>query len=123
MVSMESSMQMLKHGSMREELKKNFVFSPLSIRILLSIVASGRNAGPTLDHFLSLLGFKTLADLHAYASDDQLNSTLFSPSKHPQGPVLSSSNGSWVDKKFAFNPFFSPTSPNPIPIPPRVFHS
>ena len=95
-------MQMLKHVSMKEELKKNFVFSPLSIRVLLSIIASGQNAGPILDHLLSLLGFKTLADLHPYASDGQLNSALFSPSKHPQGPVLSSSNGAWVDKKFAF---------------------
>lgn len=105
--SMELIMQIMKQVGIQKELH-NFVFSPLSIRILLSIVASGQKPGPILERLLSLLGFETITDLHVYASDDQLNAALFYPSTDPmsQGPILSSSNVAWVDKKFTLNPSF-----------------
>ncbi|PON89156.1 Serpin family [Trema orientale] len=98
------------------KLEKNLVFSPWSINTLLSILASGLKPGQTLDKVLSLLGFKSVADLHAKVTDDDddLQKTPnFGNSKSKinaqvqvEGSLLSSLNGAWVDKKYTFNPCF-----------------
>ncbi|POO03306.1 Serpin family [Trema orientale] len=99
---MEMSMEIMKQFLLNEnELHSNFVFSPLSINTLLSIVANGLEAGPSLDTLLSLLGIKTLADLKAKACTDHLTSL-----KTDDGPQLSSVNGFWIDKKYRLNPSF-----------------
>lgn len=58
-------MQIVKQALVDEDTKdlgKNFMFLPLSWTTLLSMVASGLK-GETLEKIMSLLGFKTLADL------------------------------------------------------------
>ena len=86
-----------------DELDRNFMFSPVSINILLSIVASGLKPGPTLDRLLSLLGFESVADLNAMANSDV---GLLSDPEDSEKLVLSSVNSAWVDKMFKLNPNF-----------------
>ncbi|PON63641.1 Serpin family [Parasponia andersonii] len=99
---MEMSMQIMKQFLLNEEdeLKKNFVFSPLSINTLSSILANGLKPGCTLDSLLSLLGFKTLADLNANACTDHQLTSL----NANDGPQLFSVNGFWIDKKYRLDP-------------------
>lgn len=88
-------------------LVENLLLSPLSINTLLSIVASGLKPGPTLDKLLSLLGFKTVDDVHAKATDHDLVMALFGSSvEEDEGPLLSYRNGAWVDKKYSINRSF-----------------
>ncbi|POO03304.1 Serpin family [Trema orientale] len=99
---MEMSMEIMKQFLLNEEdeLKKNFVFSPLSINTLLSILANGLKPGRTLDTLLSLLGFETLADLNAKECTDRQLTSL----NANDGPQLSSVNGFWIDKKYRLDP-------------------
>lgn len=84
---MDLSMHIIKQFLDHEEdkLEKNFLFSPLSISILLSMVAFGLNPGPTLDPLLYLLGSKSVADLNAQATDRNLQLALFGSSKKDEG--------------------------------------
>ena len=100
-------MEIVKHvfGRENDELDENIIFSPLSINTLLGMVASRLNHGPTLERLLGLLGFKTLDDLHQKALELEQTALLSSP-KNPDCLVLSSFNGTWVDKKYTLNPNF-----------------
>ncbi|XP_077233539.1 serpin-ZX-like [Tasmannia lanceolata] len=79
----------------------NFVFSPLSIHVALSLVASGSN-GPTLDQILSFLGSENIDHLNSLSS-------LLIDSVHGSrigGPRLSFVNGVWIDKTLTLRPNF-----------------
>lgn len=105
-VALEITKQLL----LTEFKDKNMVFSPLSLHVVLSLIASGTK-GPCLDQFLSFLKSKSTHHLNSLAHDlvtfvladgsPKSDSTPFAP-----GPRLSFANGVWVDKSLPFKPYF-----------------
>ncbi|KAM6575254.1 hypothetical protein CsatA_023581 [Cannabis sativa] len=102
---MELDMEILKKflGCKDGLMKKNLIFSPLSINILMSMVANTLKEGPELEKWLSLLGSKTIADLNAnYTSDiQQLTDYCNTEEGHPKFSLV---NSYWIDKKFKLDP-------------------
>ncbi|XP_030481169.1 serpin-Z10-like [Cannabis sativa] len=102
---MELDMEILKKflGCKDGLMKKNLIFSPLSINILMSMVANTLKEGPELEKWLSLLGSKTIADLNAnYTSDiQQLTDYCNTDEGHPKFSLV---NSYWIDKKFKLDP-------------------
>ena len=85
----------------KEGESKNVVLSPLSIHVLLSLIAAGSN-GPTRDQLLSFLQSKSIDDLNTFVS--QLFNLVRSSAG---GPRLSFAIRVWVDKSLSFKPSFS----------------
>ncbi|XP_048130398.1 serpin-ZX-like isoform X2 [Rhodamnia argentea] len=81
----------------------NLVFSPLSIHIVLSLIAAG-SAGPTQDQLLSFLRTKSTDHLHSFAS--QLVAVVLADGSAAGGPKLSFANGVWIDKSLPLRPSF-----------------
>nr|XP_043640079.1 serpin-ZX-like [Erigeron canadensis] len=73
----------------------NTVFSPLSIHVILSIIAAG-SKGQTLDQLLSFLKTKTVDDVNTLSS--QLVSLVLADGSINGGPLLSFVNGVWVEQ-------------------------
>ncbi|KAM7272857.1 hypothetical protein ACFE04_027521 [Oxalis oulophora] len=112
----------------KEGKNKNIVFSPLSINVVLSLMANGYKAGPTQNQILSFLGFKTMDDLNSASS--KIVSVLFSdrtipprgpsPTNDPPAatrrrydydpidhtPILLLANSFWVDESLSLKPSF-----------------
>lgn len=91
----------------------NFVFSPLSIRIALSMAAAGSN-GSTLDQFLTFLGSRTLDDLNS-ATEKLMASvrteTSLNPNPTPNecgecASHLALVNSLWIDRIITLKPAF-----------------
>ncbi|MED6131253.1 hypothetical protein PIB30_008293 [Stylosanthes scabra] len=82
---------------------KNVVFSPLSIRLMLSIIAAGSN-GPVRDQLLSFLRSQSMEDLNGIAS--WLFSSVLVDSSSSGGSCLSFANGVWFDKPLSLKPSF-----------------
>ncbi|XP_031285626.1 serpin-ZX-like [Pistacia vera] len=100
---------MSSHVLLKEALAKgsNFVISPLSFHVLLSLIAVG-SRGRTLQQLLSFLGSKNIQDLTSLSS--QLIS-LALPANHENnhnlgGPTLSFINGVWVAEGYIIKPSF-----------------
>lgn len=81
----------------------NVVFSPLSIHVVLSLVAAGSN-GRTLDQFLSFLKFKSVDHMNSFAS--QYVAVVLADASPSGGPRLSFANGIWLDKSLSLKPSF-----------------
>ncbi|KAJ0829281.1 putative Serpin family protein [Helianthus annuus] len=81
----------------------NVVFSPLSIHVVLSLVAAG-SKGQTLDQLLGFLKTKGVDDLNTLSS--QLVSLILADGSPSGGPRLSFANGVWVDKTLDLKPSF-----------------
>ena len=84
----------------------NFVASPLSIHVILSLIAAG-STGKTLEQLLFFLGSPSLSHLNLMSS--QLISLILKVSgsgNHTGGPLLSFTNGTWVDARFNLKPSF-----------------
>ncbi|KAK6938734.1 Serpin domain [Dillenia turbinata] len=81
----------------------NVVLSPLSIHVVLSLIASG-SKGPTLDQMLSFLKSKSTEDLNSLFS--QLVALIFADGSVSGGPKLSFANGVWIDKSLPLKPSF-----------------
>nr|GMD32403.1 serpin-ZX-like [Ipomoea batatas] len=81
----------------------NLVFSPLSINIILGLIAAG-SKGPTLDQLLGFLKSKSTDDLNAFSS--QIVAVIFSDGSPIGGPRLSVANGVWIDHTLPFKPSF-----------------
>ncbi|KAB1220399.1 Serpin-ZX [Morella rubra] len=81
----------------------NLVFSPLSIHVVLSLIAAG-SKGPTLEQLLSFLKSKSSDQLNSLAS--QLIAVVFSDGSPSGGPRLSFANGVWLDKSLSLKPSF-----------------
>ncbi|XP_057427900.1 serpin-ZX-like isoform X2 [Lotus japonicus] len=82
---------------------KNIVFSPLSLQVVLSIIAAGSD-GSTLDELLSFLGSNSTDHLNSFAS--QLISTVLSDAAPAGGPRLCFANSVWVEKSLPVNHSF-----------------
>ncbi|KAL5709233.1 hypothetical protein ACHQM5_019945 [Ranunculus cassubicifolius] len=85
--------------------EKNFVFSPTSIQLALSLVANG-STGSTLNEFLTFLEAKDLNHLNSVAVEliEMLTDTT------EGGPTMSFVGGVWVDQSLALKPTFQATA-------------
>ncbi|KAL2504170.1 Serpin-ZX [Abeliophyllum distichum] len=81
----------------------NLVFSPVSINVLLGLIAAG-SKGHTLDQLLSFLKSKSSEELNSISS--QLVTLVFADGWPLGGPRLSFANGVWVDQSFSLKPTF-----------------
>ncbi|KAJ0577790.1 putative Serpin family protein [Helianthus annuus] len=81
----------------------NVVFSPLSIHVVLSLVAAG-SKGQTLDQLLGFLKTKGVDDLNTLSS--QLVSLILADGSPSGGPRLCFANGVWVEKTLDLKPSF-----------------
>ncbi|KAL8244292.1 hypothetical protein R6Q59_010550 [Mikania micrantha] len=97
------SITLAAHLLSKESPNSNIVFSPLSINVILSLVAAG-SKGQTLDQLLGFLETRTTDDLNALSS--QLVSLIFADGSLSGGPRLSFANGVWVDKTLSVKPTF-----------------
>ncbi|KAF1865579.1 hypothetical protein Lal_00004955 [Lupinus albus] len=83
--------------------KTNLVFSPLSIHVVLSIIASG-SKGTTLDQLLSFLRSNSIDHLNSFVS--QLISGVLYDGSLVEGPRLSFINNVWVERSISLNSSF-----------------
>ncbi|KAK6939548.1 Serpin domain [Dillenia turbinata] len=98
------SSSIAKHLLLSNEGKtSNVVLSPLSIHVVLTLIASG-SKGPTLDQLLSFLKSKSTEDLNSLSS--QLVALIFADGSVSGGPKLSFANGVWIDKSLPLKPSF-----------------
>ncbi|MED6218258.1 hypothetical protein PIB30_025181 [Stylosanthes scabra] len=81
----------------------NLVFSPLSLHVVLTIIAAGSKT-PTRDQLLSFLRSNSTDHLNSFAS--QLVSVVLSDATPAGGPRLSFAAGAWVDQSLSLNPSF-----------------
>ncbi|KAG8366108.1 hypothetical protein BUALT_Bualt17G0041600 [Buddleja alternifolia] len=100
------SLSLTKHViSFAKAKDRNFVFSPLSIHVVLSMIAAG-SKGPTRDQLLGFLKFKSPEQLGS------LVTLLFADGAPLGGPRLSFANGVWVDQSLRFKPAFKEVMEN-----------
>ncbi|CAN6587546.1 unnamed protein product [Malus baccata var. baccata] len=83
--------------------QSNLVYSPLSIHVVLSLIAAG-SKGPTQEQLLAFLKSKSTDHLNSFAS--QLVSVIFSDGSPVGGPKLAFANGVWVHKPLTLKPSF-----------------
>ncbi|XP_039116973.1 serpin-ZXA-like isoform X2 [Dioscorea cayenensis subsp. rotundata] len=81
----------------------NLAFSPLSLHVVLGLIAAGSN-GPTRDQILSLVGSASSDELSSLAS--QIVSVVLSDASASGGPRVVFSNGVWVDGSVSLKPSF-----------------
>jgi serpin B len=97
------SLSLAKHVSLSESKDSNLVFSPLSIHVILGLIAAG-SKGQTQTQLLSFLNSKSTDDLNSLSS--QLVSLVFADGGPSGGPGLSFANGVWVDQSLSLKPSF-----------------
>ncbi|GAB2267364.1 hypothetical protein Dimus_002349 [Dionaea muscipula] len=102
----EVSLSMVKHLSSIEAKESNFAFSPLSIHVVLGLIAAG-SAGETLAELLTFLKSESSDQLHKLSAD--LVSLVFADGAPVGGPKLSFVNGVWIDQSLQFRPSFKQT--------------
>jgi len=98
-VALSLSKQLLLTGAK----DSNLVFSPLSVHVVLSLIAAGCT-GPTQNQLLSFLKTKSTDHLNSFAS--QLITVVLADGSAAGGPKLSFVNGVWIDKSLPLRPSF-----------------
>ncbi|KAF7803115.1 serpin-ZX-like [Senna tora] len=83
----------------------NFVSSPLSLHIILSIVAAG-SSGETLKQLLSFLGSESINDLNSSCSEVVSSVRNAEENTESGGPIISFVNGTWVERSFGLKASF-----------------
>ncbi|KAL8244294.1 hypothetical protein R6Q59_010552 [Mikania micrantha] len=97
------SITLATHLLSKKSPNSNIVFSPISIQVVLGLVAAG-SKGKTLDQLLGFLKTKTTGALNTLTS--QLVSSIFADGSLSGGPRLSCANGVWFDKTLSVKPSF-----------------
>ncbi|XP_042502400.1 serpin-ZX-like isoform X2 [Macadamia integrifolia] len=97
------SLEIAKNVLLNEAKDSNIVFSPLSIHVVLSLIAAG-SKGPTLDQMLSFLRSKSNGELNSFASE--IVSKVLTDGSQSGGPRLSFANGVWMDKSLPLKASF-----------------
>ncbi|KAL7108959.1 hypothetical protein ACP275_06G145700 [Erythranthe tilingii] len=82
---------------------KNVIFSPLSIHILLGMIAAG-SKGPTRDQMLGFFKSSSIEELNSLLA--QHVTKVFANGEPLGGPCLSLVNGVWVDQSLNFKPHY-----------------
>lgn len=83
--------------------KANMVFSPLSIQIVLGLIAAG-SSGSTLDQLLSFLKFNSVEELNSVYA--RVIADVLADGSPMGGPRLSVANGAWIDQTLSFKHSF-----------------
>ncbi|XP_031108851.1 serpin-ZX-like [Ipomoea triloba] len=81
----------------------NLVFSPLSINVILSLIAVGSDS-PTRDQLLAFLKSDSTDDLNTFYS--QIVGYILVDGSLTGGPSLSVANGLWMDRTLPIKPSF-----------------
>ncbi|XP_074282496.1 serpin-ZX-like [Silene latifolia] len=81
----------------------NLVFSPLSLHVVLSLIAAG-SSGVTLDELLEFLKSETIDDLNKLSSI--IASNVVADGSSLGGPELQFANGVWVSMDLPLKPSF-----------------
>ncbi|XP_058783173.1 serpin-ZX-like [Vicia villosa] len=98
------SLAIAKHLFSKEEYKeKNIVFSPLSLQIILSIIAVGSD-GSTHHQLLEFLHANSTKQLKTLCS--QLVSYVLADNRPAGGPLVSFVNGVWIQRSLSLQPSF-----------------
>ncbi|KAK3025217.1 hypothetical protein RJ639_044565 [Escallonia herrerae] len=92
-----------KHLLSRTAQHDNLVCSPLSVHVVLSLIAAG-SKGRTLDQLLSFLKAQSTENLNSLSS--QLVALVFADASPAGGPKLSFVNGVWIDRSLPLKPSF-----------------
>ncbi|XP_047264707.1 serpin-ZX-like [Capsicum annuum] len=87
----------------------NMVFSPLSIQIVLGLIAAG-SSGDTLEQLLSFLKFNSVDELNSVYS--RIIANVLANGSTMGGPRLSVANGAWIKQTLDFNPSFKQVMDN-----------
>ncbi|KAL8058876.1 hypothetical protein ABFX02_03G050000 [Erythranthe guttata] len=99
----EVSLLLAKHVITAHAEDANAVISPLSIQILLGMIANGSN-GPTRDQLLGFLKSKSTQELNSLSSE--VLTRVFADGEPLGGPRLSLANSVWVDRSLTLKPAF-----------------
>ncbi|KAK1407527.1 hypothetical protein QVD17_39143 [Tagetes erecta] len=91
------------HLLSKKQPDSNVVFSPISIHVVLSMLAAG-SKGPTHKQLLDFLKANTTDDLNSLYS--LFVPFIFADYARNRGPQLSFANGVWADKTLSFKPSF-----------------
>jgi len=97
------AMNLATHLMLTESKDSNLVFSPLSLQVLISLIAAGAK-GSTLDQILSFLKSESTEELNAFSAE--LVGGVFKDGSANGGPRLSVANGVWVDKSLSLKHSF-----------------
>ncbi|KAI9118309.1 hypothetical protein K1719_010641 [Acacia pycnantha] len=97
------SLSFAKHLLLQGGENDNLVLSPLSIHVVLSLIAAG-SKGSTSDQLLSFLKSDSTDHLNSLAS--QLVAVVFTDGSLSGGPRLCFSNGIWLDQSMSLKPSF-----------------
>ncbi|XP_060199519.1 serpin-ZX-like [Lycium barbarum] len=87
----------------------NLVLSPLSIQIVLGLIAAGTK-GPTQDQLLCFLKSKSIDELNSLYS--HIINVVFIDGSPIGGLRLSVANGVWIDQTLPFRPSFKQVADN-----------
>ncbi|KAL3617795.1 hypothetical protein CASFOL_038116 [Castilleja foliolosa] len=82
----------------------NLVFSPLSIQVVLGLIAAKSGGSTTGDQLLRYLKAKSIKDLRSQAS--QLVTQVLADGAPLGGPRLSFANGVWFDQSLTLKPAY-----------------
>ncbi|GKC03053.1 serpin-ZX-like protein [Tanacetum coccineum] len=96
------SVTLANHLFPKQSSNSNVVFSPLSIHVVLSLIATG-SKDQTLNELLAFLKTNNIYDLSVLSS--QLVSLMADGSSNGR-PCLSFANGVWVEKMLSLKPSF-----------------
>ncbi|XP_017229600.2 serpin-ZX [Daucus carota subsp. sativus] len=97
------SLTLAKHFLLNYGKDSNLVFSPISIQVVLSLLAAGSN-GQTRDQLLSFLKAESVDELNSvYAL---LVDVVFADGSSSGGPRVSVANGVWLDESLSFKDAF-----------------
>lgn len=83
----------------------NVVASPLSLHVMLGLVAAG-SKGKTLQQLLHFLESTSVGDLNLLSSEIINLASLTDDENLAGGPLLSFVNGAWLDQRFTFKSSF-----------------
>ncbi|CAA2957775.1 serpin-ZX-like [Olea europaea subsp. europaea] len=97
------SLFLAKHLVSTKAKDANLVFSPVSIHVVLGLIAAG-SKGNTLDQLLSFLKSTGTEELNSLSS--QLVTLVFADGGSLGGPQLSFANGVWIDLSLCLKPTF-----------------
>lgn len=94
--------------SREAEKGSNFVVSPLSFQVMLSLIAMG-STGRTLEQLLSYLRSESVQELKSLCSQIVSITTKLHDDHDNDlaaGPLVTFVNGSWIDRSIGFKPSF-----------------
>ncbi|KAK1364231.1 SERPIN domain-containing protein [Heracleum sosnowskyi] len=93
------SLTLAKHLLLNNGKDSNLVFSPISIQVVLSLLAAG-SSGETLEQLLTFLKAKSIDDLNTVYA--HLVDVVFADGSSSGGPIVSVANGVWLDEALTF---------------------